>query len=280
MTNGNLRYGIQSGANPGNNNNNAGPSVTSLAGAIPENLPMRQAVFKVVNSTNAAGDPQGGAIVGEVGIGGVQADAPAVEGYNGDGDGVQGTSGAHSGVVGIGPIGIRGVQDFAGGWAGAFNGRAYVEQDLIVVGNVDVFGTLLVRTQGGKHAAVRHPDGSTRLLYCLEGTEAWFEDFGRAELLDGQAEVELDADYAAIVEPDDYHVFLTPESDSNGLYVASKTSTGFRVREQQGGTGSFPFSYRVAARPKESSKQRLATLTQEETAPPEPFRLRQRQSDL
>jgi hypothetical protein len=196
-------------------------------------------------------------------------DAPAVEGFNGDGDGVLGVSGKHTGVVGIGPLGIRGVQTDNLGAAGVFEGRAVVEGDL------DVWGGLTVFQPSRKSTAFLHPDGSYRRLHCLEGTEAWFEDFGRAELIDGQAEVELDADYAAVVDSDDYYVFLTPEGDSNGLYVASKTSTGFQVREQQRGTGSLPFTYRVAARPKGSPRQRLAALTKEETTRPEAQRLQQ-----
>jgi hypothetical protein len=34
----------------------------------------------------------------------------------------------------------------------------------------------------------------------------------------------------------DYHVFLTPNGDSRGLYVVAKTATFFEVREQGGGT--------------------------------------------
>ena len=62
----------------------------------------------------------------------------------------------------------------AGAYAGAFYGP------VIVGGNFTVVG-------GAKSAAVPHPDGSHRRLYCVESPESWFEDFGEAELICGEA---------------------------------------------------------------------------------------------
>jgi hypothetical protein len=67
------------------------------------------------------------------------------------------------------------------------------------------------------------------------------EDFGEGQLVAGQAQVRLDPELAALVRGDAYLVFLTPEGDSRGLYVAGKGPTGFAVQEQQGGTSSLPF---------------------------------------
>ena len=67
----------------------------------------------------------------------------------------------------------------------------------------------------------------------------------------------LDPAFAAVVHGDDYHVFLTPRGDSRGLYVSKQSATGFEVREQQGGTGSLPFSYRVVAKRKGGAGRRL-----------------------
>ena len=118
-------------------------------------------------------------------------------------------------------------------------GHGLVEGDLTVLGNL--FVTL------GKFAAVRHPDGSHRLLHAVESPEAWFEDFGRGELRSGRARVALDPDFRAVVSGD-YHVFLTPEADCNGLYVEAPGPTGFEVRELRGGTSDVPFTYRVVAK--------------------------------
>jgi hypothetical protein len=130
------------------------------------------------------------------------------------------------------------------GWAGIFRGNVFVQGNATVTGN--------------KSATVPHPDGSTRALYALESPDSWFEDFGRAELRGGHARVEIDPDYAALVKTnDDYHVFLTPEGDSNGLFVSDRTASRFEVREQQQGTGSLTFSYRIVARRKDVDAERL-----------------------
>jgi hypothetical protein len=121
---------------------------------------------------------------------------------------------------------------------------------------VIVLGDFTV-AKGAKSAAVRHPDGSYRRLYSLESPESFFEDFGRAHLARGRAYVELDRDFAALVRRTDYYVFLTPEGDGRGLYVSRKGSTGFEVREQQEGTGTAAFSYRVVARRKDIDGARL-----------------------
>jgi hypothetical protein len=142
------------------------------------------------------------------------------------------------------------------GIAGAFLG------DVVVVGNFIAVG-------GIKSAAVAHPDGTHRLTYCVESPESWFEDFGRARLSGGRAEVRLDADFAALVRTDDFHVFLTAEGETSGLYVAGRSETGFEIREQRGGDGEVSFSYRVVARRSDVDAGRLATFELPEI-PPEP----------
>lgn len=137
------------------------------------------------------------------------------------------------------------------GYAGIFQGYTYVA------------GTFTVN--GVKSAAVPHPDGSLRRLYCLESPESYFEDFGRANLASGRASVRLDADFMALVHADEYFVFLTPEGDTRGLYVASRTPSSFEVRELGGGTASLPFTYRVLARRKDILGPRL-----ERVEPPRP----------
>lgn len=126
----------------------------------------------------------------------------------------------------------------------------------LFVGNVEVDGDFLVT--GHKSAAVRHPDGSHRRLYCVEAPESWFEDVGAAELVEGRAAVEFDADFAALVRRDGYHVFLTPEGDCSGLYVAAKSKAGFEVRELGGGRSTLRFAWRVLARRADVAGERLA----------------------
>jgi hypothetical protein len=97
----------------------------------------------------------------------------------------------------------------------------------------------------------------------MESPESWFEDFGSGSLAGGTASIQLDPDFAAVVHSESYQVFLTAEGDSRGLYVDSKTPSGFVVHEQQGGASSVAFSYRVVARRKDVAAPRLARVAPE-----------------
>jgi hypothetical protein len=125
-------------------------------------------------------------------------------------------------------------------YAGFFGGEVVITHNLSVGGDLTADGAI--------SSNVRQPDGSFRRMHALESPESWFEDMGRAELVDGRARVELDSEFAPMVRTDDYHVFLTPEGDTQGLFVSARTPDGFEVREQQGGTSTLTFSYRVVAK--------------------------------
>ncbi len=128
-------------------------------------------------------------------------------------------------------------------FAGLFFGNVQVQGDFTVIGH--------------KSAVVPHPDGTHRRLYCVESPENWFEDFGSGRLAGGRATVELEADFASLVKTRDYHVFLTPEGDCNGLYVHRKGAGGFEVRELLKGASSVGFSYRIVARRRDAKGKRL-----------------------
>ena len=167
----------------------------------------------------------------------------------------QGTSaigvyGQTSGSSGYGVFGSAtatggiGVYGLGNPWAGVFGGGVFINGPLTVV-------------NGAKSAAVPHPDGSLRRLYCVESPESWFEDFGKGTLVDGKASITLDPDFVAIVKDSDYHIFMTPNGDSKGLYVECQTPEGFQVSEQQGGTSNVGFSYRVVAKRKDIAGPRF-----------------------
>jgi hypothetical protein len=151
-----------------------------------------------------------------------------------------------TGVFAVGTLGAHGLVADAPfpAFAAAFFGNASVDGDIAVTGS--------------KSAAVPFPDGSRRLLYCMESPESWFEDFGTARLVRGKATVKLDRRFAAVIRPDRLHVFLTPEGECRGLYVSRKSTTGFEVRELQEGTSSLRFTYRVVARRKDVEAPRFA----------------------
>jgi hypothetical protein len=196
---------------------------------------------------------------GGVGLHATSAGRPAVLASSERSVGVVGTSGATHGVIGFARrtgTGVIGVS--AQGFGGEFYGPVRVVGDFMVIG-------------GSKSAAVRHRDGSYRQLYTLESPEAWFEDFGRAELKRGKATVALRSDFAAVVDRKALHVFLSPEGDCNGLYVSGRSGTAFSVRERQRGSSTVTFSYRVVGRRKDIRAERMKKVRVPRTPPaPEP----------
>ncbi len=227
-----------------------------------------------------------GTVGGGVGVSGNAVSGNAIVGQSGSGVGVFGISGGGVGqpygVVGsvnaapafalFGVANVSGTVGFAAGagvtgviagqFAGPvniYNNGAIAPGDLYIQGNYTAGGT--------KSAAVPHPDGTHRLLYCVESPEAWFEDFGEGTLTAGKAEMKLDADFAAVVDTSKLHVFLTPH-DEHHLHVAQRTATGFAVTAAPSTTAaaagkkaselSGTFSYRVVAKRKDVAAPRLA----------------------
>lgn len=155
--------------------------------------------------------------------------------------GVLGQAGA------AGAFGLYGLAQVAGAYAGYFSGKVVVAGDFSVTGS--------------KSAAIPHPDGTHRLVYCVEAPEAWLEDFGEGTLVGGAAEIALDPAFAAIADTGQMHVFLTPhQAEGNGLAVTKRHAAGFTVTERNRGTSGGTFSYRVVVRRKDRPGERLATV--------------------
>jgi len=100
---------------------------------------------------------------------------------------------------------------------------------------------------GGLHSFGRTANGSTVTAFTAKATAPTVEDTGTAELVAGAAAVRFDPAFAASIDAKAYRVFLTPDGDTRGLFVASKTAAGFVVRESQGGRSTVSFDYRVVA---------------------------------
>jgi len=106
--------------------------------------------------------------------------------------------------------------------------------------------------------------GSRKLeTYAMQSPENWMEDFGSGVLERGVALVKIDPAFAETVAGDaSYHVFITPNGDSKGLYVIRKTATTFEVRESGGGVSSLTFDYRIVAKRRGYESQRLTDVTE------------------
>jgi hypothetical protein len=214
----------------------------------------------VGGSTNGAGvrgvSSNGPGVAGAsdhaMGVLGKVQNGTGVKGESSNGTGVTGTSNNGTGVEGVVLNGaaVRGTIQLAGNGAlaGVFDGPVFIGDGLEIDGPLTVYGH-------PKSAAVPFPDGSHRLLYCMESPELWFEDFGSAKLRRGRATLTLN-DFANVIATGDYRVFLSPEGDCNGLYVARKRRAAFEVRELGGGTSSVAFSYRIVGRRKDIKRRR------------------------
>ncbi len=232
------------GAPPAGISQPGGPGVYAVGHGGPGYTPLAQAagVYGIGGAGNAPGIVgQAGSAIAD-GVHGFTVSGTGVSGESSNGVGVRATSSSSTGLVAAGTIGLFASSSAAGGTAGEFDGNVSV-----VNGNVTVTGGNVTATGGVHSVAVAFADGSHRRLYSVESPESWFEDFGFGELVNGQAQVQLDAGFRSIVMSDAYHVFITEYEDNNALYVTKRTGTGFVV-QAKGSKANGMFSYRVVAK--------------------------------
>jgi hypothetical protein len=118
-------------------------------------------------------------------------------------------------------------------------------------GNVTYYGSLISRAQTRSGAAAT--------MYAAKTSTPTLEDVGTGQLQGGTGRVAIDPVLSAQMDRSTaYHVFLTPDGDTRGLYVASKSPTGFVVRETQGGRGTLAFDYRIVAYVDGQATRRMA----------------------
>jgi hypothetical protein len=156
---------------------------------------------------------------------------------------------AWAGGVGVGAWSASGnlIEAFSGGFPSGTK-RFYVNQ----AGEVYATAFNPITAATGD-AAAKH-----RALSTMASSEAWYEDFGSGSLVGGQTVVAIEPTFATVVNlKEDYHVFLTPLGDCQGLYVAGKTPTSFEVRELGGGKANVAFDYRIVAKPMGAEDVRL-----------------------
>ncbi|MEO6990926.1 MAG: hypothetical protein ABI346_07005 [Candidatus Baltobacteraceae bacterium] len=144
----------------------------------------------------------------------------------------------------------------------ANNGTASPGGDIMSLdcgGNMILTGTLT--TNGTPQIATQTTTGTKVAAFSERDAQATIDDVGDADLRGGYAAVRLEPRFASAIDPHvSYRVFVTPEGDSRGLYVAQKTMNGFVVRENQGGRSSLAFSYRIVATPYGATLKRLPAL--------------------
>ncbi len=204
------------------------------------------------------------------GVYGSSSSSNGVVGTSGTGTGVIGTSTSGSGVYGTSPhnYGVIGVTTSGNGVYGQVSVApqgGVVGRQLDSSGNWAVYAFGNFGATGTKSSVVPVDNGTRQVaLYAVESPEVWFEDYGSAKLVSGVAKVNIDPAYAQTVNTGvQYHVFLTPDGDCEGLYVTARTATGFEVRELHQGKSNVTFDYRIIARRRGYETKRLADVTNE-----------------
>ncbi len=219
---------------------------------------------------------------------GTSGSAHGVYGRSSNGQGVYGTSSSNNGVEGHstakGGSGVAGIELGTSSGSGdgvysesadttnlyeALEAKADSSNTYIFEGfnastnglcTID-YNAALACTGGAvfKTLRTRHVNaaGQKVLAYASESATATIEDVGTARMFDGVANVQISPDFASVMDRKWYYVFLTPMGDTRGLYVSTKTPTGFQVRENQHGRSSVEFDYRIIAHPLGAKVERL-----------------------
>lgn len=93
-------------------------------------------------------------------------------------------------------------------------------------------------------------ENKPRVLFSPEAPEILFEDYGTAELVNGEVYVPIDEILKEALYIDDKHplkVFIQLEGDCNGVFVTEKSKNGFKVKELANGTSNTKFSWHIVA---------------------------------
>jgi hypothetical protein len=221
------------------------------------------------------------AILGEgpIGVDGESSNGnyPGVYGYSTNANGLYAESGSTSGAPGIygyGPAEGAFIQnelccyaaleaendDGTSGYplfAYDTNGSG-ITGEFFVDGSGDGSFSGSVTADGGYKTVIISRGGEKLGASVAMTAEASMEDTGTSRLVDGEAAVRFDSAFASTIDANrGYQVFLTPDGDTRGLYVAQKYVGGFVVREVERGRSSVSFDYRIVAHPHRMSDARL-----------------------
>lgn len=197
-----------------------------------------------------------GASSNGAGVWGTSTNDTGSYGYSSSGDG-----GLFVSAAPYGSFGLLAWNTNAGGYpfaaANVYRGDAFTVDeyaDGTFDGSVTAYGGFktMIRSRGGE------PLGASVAMM----PQATMEDTGTGRLFSGEGAVRFDPAFASTIDANrGYQVFLTPDGDTRGLYVAAKYENGFIVREVERGRSSLDFDYRVVAHPHGVSDARLPRLT-------------------
>lgn len=142
-------------------------------------------------------------------------------------------------------------------YGGYFNGGVGAGQSYAYVGikynatNTGTGGTnYKIIGNGTNSTMIMDKENKPRVLFSPEAPEILFEDYGTAELVNGEVYVPIDEILKESLYIDDKHplkVFIQLEGDCNGVFVTEKSKNGFKVKELANGTSNTKFSWHIVA---------------------------------
>jgi hypothetical protein len=185
-------------------------------------------------------------------------------GVAGYGDGMDGTSGG-PGVYGDGFTGAEGESSGAVALMAAsddpatyiFLGLGTNNASCVIDPKANLKCTGKITGKRSLRVQHHNSEGQQVLAYASESASATIEDVGTARMYGGVANVEINPDFAEVIDHRWYCVFLTPLGDTRGLYVSGKTPSRFQVRETERGRSTLDFDYRIVGRPLDAKGDRL-----------------------
>jgi hypothetical protein len=283
-------YGNNTGNGPGVQGNASGEGDAGVFGVSSKS-------FGVEGSGafgGVSGFCTGSSCSGQPGVSGDSESGPGVDGFSTSGagvvassdsaDGVDGTAeGSGNGVFGTSNggsqagYGVEGNSSGKDAGVGGFNSNSTVNLAAGVYGfSSEGYGVYGQTGSGSSYGLYSEgnafvdgeiftsgscKDGCSKTrhvaAFASRTSQPTIEDVGEAVLRDGAARVALAADFANTIDlSKPYVVTLTPEGDA-GLYVASRTGSGFEVRQLGGGRSSIAFAYRIVAKPYGFKDERL-----------------------
>jgi hypothetical protein len=129
-------------------------------------------------------------------------------------------------------------------------------------GDIDISGDIYTAGSCSSGCIAHNSVKQAVRFYTPRESLPTVEDFGEAQLTAGHAFVRIDPAFAdTIDQQSNYLVFITPEGDSNVLFVSQKSGSGFAVTESRGGRDSIAFQYRIVAKPYGENAPRLQRFT-------------------
>jgi hypothetical protein len=211
-----------------------------------------------------------------VGVAGSSTYGIGLSGSSYSNSGVQGSSTTGFGVTAFSPSlalyaydGTNNGGDITGGYIGVI-GRAPQGTGAFPLVLTDQFGNDLDFTNGNGDLFVhgsynnfaRVRNGNIVVSYGATSASPSVEDTGTAQMVNGVAMVKLDSAFAHSIDfGQAYHVMITPDGDTRGLFVANKSPAGFVVREVQGGRGTLSFDYHIYGAKLGHANERMTEMT-------------------